>query len=87
MRLRGGCANLMLEVAMVAGCVLAWCCGNGGADPRQWLEMMAQGADSFPVCEKIKLSRVCNGARLARLRSCWNGEGAWKKMLGGRRCD
>ena len=62
LRLRGG---LMLEAAMVAGCVLAWCCGNGGVDLRQLLEMMAQGADTFTVCKKMKLSRVCNGARLA----------------------
>jgi len=55
----------MLEAAMVAGCVLAWCCGNGGVDLRQLLEMMAQGADTFTVCKKMKLSRVCNGARLA----------------------
>ena len=49
--------------------------------------MMAQGAYSFTVCEKMKLSCICNDVRLAQLRSCWNGEGAWKKMCGGRRCD
>ena len=33
---------------------MAELCFHGGANMHQWLEMMAQGADSFTVCKKIE---------------------------------